>query len=521
MTTLDRETVNQEAPAPDTETALVDVMVIAFNEALNLPYCLKALSGWSNRIFVVDSGSTDGTQEIAKRFGAEVVHHDWPGYAQQKNWGLDNLPFEADWILLVDADEVITPRLSRRLLEIAAQPPEEVRENGFYINRLTFFLGRPIRHCGYFPNWNLRFFKRGRARYEERDVHEHMVIENPVGYLTDPMLHDDRRGLEHYIAKHNRYSTLEARELYAQLTGQAQTSTANITRQSKYRRLLKRYVTPNLPFPGYWRFFYMYFYRLGILDGPAGLLFCRFIASYTGTVALKLKELRQRAAEYGEVALPDLEDEKTPAPGLARPEGSDPVVPAEIRTDPTPAAAPDKPPHTQPEASPYSLKEKLGRTIWVLLGRPLFRVSFHNWHGYRCWILRRFGANVGRGVAIRSNVYIEIPWMLDIADGVSIGDYAILLSLGPVRIGKRSIVSQHAQLCAGTHDYTDPTFKLIRPPIAIGHDVWIGTDAFVGPGVTIGDLSVLGARSSTYKDLPPGQVFVGNPAKRIKERVLK
>ncbi len=519
MTTLDRETVNQEAPAPGAETGLIDVMVIAYNEALNLPHCLKALAGWSNRIFVVDSGSTDGTQEIAKRFGAEVVHHDWPGYAQQKNWGLDNLPFEADWILLVDADEVITPRLGQRLLEIAAQPPEEVRQNGFYVNRLTFFLGKPIRHCGYFPNWNLRFFKRGCARYEERDVHEHMVIDNPVGYLNEPMLHHDRRGLEHYIAKHNRYSTLEARELYAQLTGRARASTANITRQSRHRRLLKRWATPNLPFPGYWRFLYMYFYRLGILDGRAGLLFCRFIASYTGMVALKLKELRQRAAEYGESALPPLEDETRRTHGLARPEGSHPVVPAEIRGDPPPEPAP--PPRTQPEPSPYTFLEKLGRAIWMLVGRPLFRVSFHNWHSYRCWILRRFGAKVGRGVAIRPSVHIEIPWMLEIEDGVSIGDCAILLSLGPVKIGKRSIVSQHAHLCAGTHDYTDPTFKLIRPPITIGDDVWIGTDAFVGPGVTVGDLSVLGARSSTYKDLPPRQVFVGNPAKRVKERVLK
>ncbi len=86
-----------------------------------------------------------------------------------------------------------------------------MHENGFFINRLTYFLGRPIRHCGYFPSWNLRFFKRGKGFYEDREVHEHVVIEDPVGYVQEPMLHDDRRGLEHYVAKHNRYSTLEAR----------------------------------------------------------------------------------------------------------------------------------------------------------------------------------------------------------------------------------------------------------------------------------------------------------------------
>ena len=97
----------------------------------------------------------------------------------------------------------------------------------------------------------------------------------------------------------------------------------------------------------------------------------------------------------------------------------------------------------------------------------------------------------------------------------------ILYSLGKIHIGQRSIISQFAHLCAGTHDHTDHTFKLIRSPVTIGDDVWIGADAFIGPGVKVGSLSVVGARSSTYKDLPAQQVFVGNPAKPIKDRVLQ
>ena len=146
---------------PQTGRAPIDVMMITFNEAVNLPHSLGALQGWANKVFVVDSGSTDGSQEIARSFGAEVVHHDWPGYARQKNWGLDNLPFESPWILIVDADEVITERLRKRLVDTASHPVEDVAENGFFIKRLTYFLGAPIRHCGFFPNWNMRFFERG------------------------------------------------------------------------------------------------------------------------------------------------------------------------------------------------------------------------------------------------------------------------------------------------------------------------------------------------------------------------
>ncbi len=492
---------------------MIDAMIITHNEALNLPWCLKSLQGWTKRVFVVDSGSDDGTPEIARSFGAEVVHHAWEGYARQKNWGLDHLPFESSWILLVDADEVITDRLRRQLVEISGRPPGLVPENGLFINRLTYFLGRPVRHCGYFPNWNLRFFKRGRGRYEEREVHEHVIIEHPVGYIREPMLHDDRRGLEHYIAKHNRYSTLEARALYDEMTGRTPAGRANISRQTRRRRWLKRYVMPHVPVAGLWRFLYMYVLRLGVLDGLTGLAFCRFIAMYDRMVALKLKELRRQARRARTVP-------EAPVGGLAQPEGRETVVPEHLRrAEETPAPGP--PAQMRPEPSPWTFREKAARAVWMLLGKPVFRASFHNWYRFRALLLRAFGARVGRGVAIRPSVNIEVPWHLEIDDDATVGDHAILYSLGRIRIGKRSIISQYAHLCAGTHDYTDHTFRLIRAPITVGDDVWIGADAFIGPGVTVGSLSVVGARSSTYRDLPARQVFVGNPARPIKERTLR
>jgi putative colanic acid biosynthesis acetyltransferase WcaF len=178
-------------------------------------------------------------------------------------------------------------------------------------------------------------------------------------------------------------------------------------------------------------------------------------------------------------------------------------------------------PATRPAGSVWSLKDKLRRALWMLLGRPAFRCTFHNWYALRVLILRAFGARVGRRVHVRPTCRIEIPWHLDIDDDALIGDYSILYALGTIRIGKRTIVSQYAHLCAGTHDHTDPRLPLIRDPISIGDDAWIGADAFVGPSVSVGSLAVLGARASAYKDLAPGMVYVGNPARPIARRELR
>ena len=492
-------------------------MIITHNEALNLPHCLESVKGCAHKVFVIDSGSTDGTQEIARSYGAEVVHHEWPGYAEQKNWGMDTLPFESPWLLILDADESLTPLLRRNLQEIASKPPDDIPENGFFINRLSFFLDRPIRHCGYFPSWNMRFFKRDRGRYEDRLVHEHIVIDDPIGKIKEPMLHEDRRGLEHYFAKHNRYSTLEARQLFHDISNpDLVTDTANVTAETRRRRWLKRHVTRYVPLPSLWRFLYMYVVKVGVLDGTAGFEFCRFIATYDSMVALKLKELLRQ----GKQLTRNKKRASQPAPevtatALSVPEGAERLSLTEPVTASTQAM------QLQPEASPWSFKEKLGRAIWMLVGKPIFRMSFHNWYGFRASLLRLFGAKVGKGAAIRPTANIEVPWMVDIQDDASIGDFAIIYSLGKVTIGKRSIVSQYAHLCAGTHDYNDHTFKLIRSPVTIGDDVWLGADTFIGPGVNIADLCVVGARSSVYKDLPEKMVCVGNPASAIKERVLK
>src|SRR5581483_9496627 len=124
------------------EASDVDVLIQTFNEEENLPHTLASLKGWVRRVFIVDSGSTDGTIAIATQFGETVVQHAWEGYAAQKNWALDNLPFESDWILILDADEAVSEELRHEIEGIVSQPPEAIKQAGFYLNRVFIFMGR-------------------------------------------------------------------------------------------------------------------------------------------------------------------------------------------------------------------------------------------------------------------------------------------------------------------------------------------------------------------------------------------
>jgi glycosyltransferase involved in cell wall biosynthesis len=268
-------------------------MIPTRNEEANLPFALASVKDWAAQVFVLDSGSTDATQRIAEENGAAFVFHAWEGYARQKNWGLDNLPITAPWVFILDADEVITPELRDDLTRVATE--DRAGENGFYVNRFFIFLGKRIRHCGFYPSWNLRFFRRGRARYEERDVHEHMVVDGQVGYLGHDMEHNDRRGLADYIAKHNRYSTLEAGEMYKVERGLAEGKIEASFWGSpvERRRWVKHKLWPRLPARWLVRFLFMYVLRLGFLDGATGFHFCLFMAGYEHHISLKLKELRR------------------------------------------------------------------------------------------------------------------------------------------------------------------------------------------------------------------------------------
>lgn len=168
-----------------------------------------------------------------------------------------------------------------------------------------------------------------------------------------------------------------------------------------------------------------------------------------------------------------------------------------------------------PRKSPYSLQAKIGRLLWGVTSVLLWSNTPRGASWFRVMLLRLFGAKVGRGVQIDPAVQIEIPWNLDIGDNVRVCRRAILYCLGPVRIGSGTLVGPYAHICAGTHDFTDPRFTLLRQPITIGSRCVIQTAAFVAPDVTVGDGAVLAPRACLYSDAEPGRRYGGNPAKLI------
>ncbi len=281
----------------NSEKVRLTVLVPTLNEERNLAQCLRHLQ-WADQVLVIDSGSTDRTAAIAAEQGAEVVSFAWNGqWPKKKNWALQNAPIRHQWVLIVDADEWITP-------ELAAEIADAIRSGeyvGYYINRRFMFMGHWLRHCGYYPSWNLRLLRRGRGEYErltevedtgsgDNEVHEHIVPDGPTGHLKNEMLHFAFPDIATFVEKHNRYSNWEAAvQLRASSEGEA--SGAGAERDLNARRRLKR-LSRRLPFRPALRFFYAYILKRGFLDGRRGLIFCRLLAMYEFLSVAKYQEMR-------------------------------------------------------------------------------------------------------------------------------------------------------------------------------------------------------------------------------------
>ena len=159
--------------------------------------------------------------------------------------------------------------------------------------------------------------------------------------------------------------------------------------------------------------------------------------------------------------------------------------------------------------------------IWWIVQDTLFRWSPQVLYGWRRFLLRLFGAKIGKGVLIRPTVRVQFPWKVKIGDFSWIGDDVFLYSLGEIEIGSNVVISQRSYLCTGSHDFTKRDFPIYAKKITIDDEVWIASDVFVAPGVTVGRGAVIGARSSVFEDMPPAKVCVGSPAKPIKDRIVE
>lgn len=169
----------------------------------------------------------------------------------------------------------------------------------------------------------------------------------------------------------------------------------------------------------------------------------------------------------------------------------------------------------------FSLANRLLRVVWGLSWLALARFTPPPLHPWRRLVLRTFGAKVGKGARVHASVRIWLPSNLELGDNTLIGPGAHLYNQGRITIGARTVISQGAHICASTHDINDPNFQLVVRPITIGEQAWVAAEAFVGPGVTIGDRAVVGARAALFQNAEADGVYSGNPAKFIKQRKLR
>ncbi len=279
------------------ERVPVSVLVPVKNEAANLPRCLGSVA-WADEIVVVDSQSDDGSGKVAHQLGAQVVQFHFNGtWPKKKNWALESIPFRNEWVFILDADEVLPPAAEQEFREAISGAGTMV---GYWINRRFMFMGRWLRHS-YYPNWNLRLFRHSLGRYEklteaatesgDNEVHEHVLVEGPTGRLRCEIDHYAFPSVEVFVEKHNRYSNWEARVAVDRYLTE---SSGKLRSEIVDRRRRLKLLSHRLPFRPLLRFFYIYLWQKGFLDGWEGYYFARLHAIYEFLCLAKTYELRKR-----------------------------------------------------------------------------------------------------------------------------------------------------------------------------------------------------------------------------------
>jgi len=294
------EELTTTEPAQPVVSLPLSVIVPVRNESRNLARCLSSLRG-CGQVFVIDSQSQDDTVEIARRFSAQVVQfHYHGGWPKKRQWALDTLPLSYDWVLLLDADEALTPDLIDEIRDAIGNPEYD----GYYIDLRMHFLGRPLRRAsaGFYK---LSLFRRGKGRFECRlkdqdssmgdaEVHEHVVVGGRTGRLRNAISHRNFDSLSRYIRKHDEYSNWEVQTWLHRKKGHEDLPPSLFGNQAQRRRWLK---SRFLSLPGSPALFFLYKYvlRLGFLDGVPGLIYCGFQGVQFFHIKAKIYEARMKA----------------------------------------------------------------------------------------------------------------------------------------------------------------------------------------------------------------------------------
>ncbi len=270
----------------------VSTLILTLNEEINIGACLESLS-WCDDIVVLDSLSTDTTRVVAERFGARVITRAFDNWSAHQNWAVGNIEFRHPWVLYLDADERCPADLRDEVLK-RAHP--QASECAFKIRRKDYFMGRWLKHAQLYPSWFVRLFRPTRIRYE-RLVNPVASVDGPTGELEAHIVHYPfSHGVSHWIARHNRYSDMEAIEA-AKVRGAGIGGSrigALWSKDPNERRQTQKDLFFRMPARPLVKFLYYYAWRRGFLDGRAGLTYSMLQAIYEYMIACKGVELERR-----------------------------------------------------------------------------------------------------------------------------------------------------------------------------------------------------------------------------------
>lgn len=277
---------------------LLSIVILTKNEEANLPACIASIQGLKAEIFIVDSNSTDRTVAIAQEAGCQVVEHPFENQAQQLNWALQNMSITTPWIMRLDADERLTPELVEELKQALPQTPEDI--TGYQIKRRVFFMGRWIRHGGYYPTWLLRIWRTSIGTCEQRCMDEHIVLsQGKIANLQHDIIDENQKGLSFWTDKHNHYADREVKDLLSVMSLESDDLLqAGQFSQASRRRWVKAnlYARSPLFFRAFLYFLMRYTIGLGFLDGIEGLVF-HFLQGFWYRFLVDAKIYEQRLQE--------------------------------------------------------------------------------------------------------------------------------------------------------------------------------------------------------------------------------
>ena len=278
----------------------ITAIVLAYNEEIHIGRCIESLKPVVRKIYVIDSFSNDRTVEIAQLLGADVKQRKWRNYADQFQWGIDNLNIDTPWLMRIDADEYLEHELQDELCSFPKIPEDVV---GFYINRKVYFQDQWIRYGGFYPHFVLRIWRTGKGRIEQRWMDEHIILlpNAKTIKLKGRLVDDNLKGITFWINKHNGYASREAIDLLNEKYHLFEKDEGIIqmdNHQAKWKRIIKDLIYTRLPLGSrtFLYFVYRYFFLLGFLDGKKGF-FWHFMQGfwYRLLVDIKIIEIEKRS----------------------------------------------------------------------------------------------------------------------------------------------------------------------------------------------------------------------------------